>query len=208
MNPGYLDGYVEVKDRLPIFWDRFIEGRLETDLVFWDDRGICVKAFLYDGERLMSTGYAHEVPGQGSVNRTSALENCETSAVGRALANLDIRGPVGDEPRPSREEMVKSHRLAEPDEPRPMTGVATEKQVGLIKKLMKSSALTDSERDSLNKRVDRGLTKDEASKAIDWLQEKIDAAKATGGYPTDDGEEPPSLEEMAAATERRQGDTS
>lgn len=113
MRPG-LENYVEVKDRLPLFWARFPDGRVETELIFYDERGVCVKAFLWDAEVLRSTGYAHEVPGQGAVNKTSALENCETSAIGRALANLDIRGPNGNEPRPSREEMTKAKRGQDP----------------------------------------------------------------------------------------------
>jgi hypothetical protein len=56
-------------------------------------------------ELAAATGYAHEVDGQGTVNRTSALENCETSAVGRALANAGY-APKGR--RPSREEMAKT----------------------------------------------------------------------------------------------------
>ena len=51
------------------------------------------------------TGYAFEVDGQGGMaNRTSALENCETSAIGRALANIGYSGAK----RPSQEEMRKT----------------------------------------------------------------------------------------------------
>jgi hypothetical protein len=57
-----------------------------------------------------STGFAEERVGSGPVNRTSALENCETSAVGRALANLNY-APKGA--RPSVEEMGKADRYAQ-----------------------------------------------------------------------------------------------
>ena len=57
-------------------------------------------------ERPDSTGLAFEMDGQGMANKTSALENCETSALGRALANL---GYSGDK-RATREEMAKVER--------------------------------------------------------------------------------------------------
>lgn len=58
---------------------------------------------------LIATGWAEEVRGQGNVNKTSHVENCETSAIGRALANA---GVAGSDParRASREEMAKVER--------------------------------------------------------------------------------------------------
>jgi len=41
---------------------------------------------------IVGTGHAEEIRGQGPVNRTSALENCETSAIGRALAAIGLSG--------------------------------------------------------------------------------------------------------------------
>jgi hypothetical protein len=52
---------------------------------------------------LKSTGLAFEIDGAGMANKTSALENCETSAIGRALANMGLSG----DQRASREEMTK-----------------------------------------------------------------------------------------------------
>lgn len=59
---------------------------------------------------LKATGLAFEVDGQGMANKTSALENAETSAIGRALANA---GYSGDK-RASREEMEKTQRANAP----------------------------------------------------------------------------------------------
>lgn len=47
---------------------------------------VVIKACIKDGDRLLATGYAEELRGSTNINKTSALENCETSAVGRALA--------------------------------------------------------------------------------------------------------------------------
>jgi hypothetical protein len=58
---------------------------------------------------LIGTGYAEEVRGAGNVNRTSHVENCETSAIGRALANCGMAGSDMTK-RPSREEMSKVQR--------------------------------------------------------------------------------------------------
>jgi hypothetical protein len=51
-----------------------------------------MKAELWLGTTLVSTGWAEEIVGNSPVNKTSALENCETSAVGRALANFGFQG--------------------------------------------------------------------------------------------------------------------
>lgn len=57
-----------------------------------------------------ATGWAFEIDGAGMANKTSALENCETSAIGRALANMNLSGNK----RTSREEMEKVSRDVTP----------------------------------------------------------------------------------------------
>ena len=175
-----LANYTEVKDRLPVFWAEYVDGRIETELVFWDERGVCVKAFLYDGERLIATGYAHEVPGQGSVNRTSALENCETSAIGRALANRDIRGPNGNEPRPSREEMQKVERgngapkaKADNDSRKRLAGLCEQLET-LPLKLNEANQNLKAEAEGL---AVNGGAQNAVNEAIEWASGIIEAAK-------------------------------
>jgi hypothetical protein len=73
---------------------------------------ICViRAELWLEDLCIATGYAEEVRGAGNVNRTSHVENCETSAVGRALANAGMAGTDVNK-RPSREEMSKVERAS------------------------------------------------------------------------------------------------
>jgi hypothetical protein len=67
-----------------------------------------------------TTGYAEEVRGSSMVNKTSALENCETSAIGRALANYQFQG---SKKRASLEEMVKVYRQGE--QPQTTTNAAS-----------------------------------------------------------------------------------
>ena len=114
-----LEDYEPVEDRLAKFYGDHPEGRVTTELVHHGDGEWIVKAFVFraDGDWPVSaTGYAHERTGDGMVNKTSALENCETSAVGRALANLGY-APKGK--RPSREEMDKVQRSEAKAKPKP-----------------------------------------------------------------------------------------
>jgi hypothetical protein len=106
-----LDDYETVEVRLAKFWDKYPAGRVETHLVSFQDNQFIFVAHLFRtsdlNELAFSNGYAHEVIGVGMVNKTSALENCETSAIGRALANADF---ATKGKRPSREEMAKVKR--------------------------------------------------------------------------------------------------
>jgi deoxycytidylate deaminase len=88
--------YTTVAVRVEILRRNFGGVGISTEIVQWSpDKGapIVVKATVTDATgRVMSTGYAEEIRGQGQVNSTSALENAETSAIGRALAALGLSG--------------------------------------------------------------------------------------------------------------------
>ena len=106
-----LEDYELVEDRLKKYWKENPEGRIETNVVHITDDGSCVtiKAEIMDNDgRLVSTGIAQETKGDGFANTTSWMENCETSAIGRALANWKYQG--NKKARPSREEMAKVER--------------------------------------------------------------------------------------------------
>jgi hypothetical protein len=99
-----LDDYEPVDSRIKKFYSDHKDGRIITQLVDCTEiKTVIFKAMIYIGDILKSTGYAMEEKGAGYVNKTSHLENCETSAIGRGLANM---GYSGDK-RPSREEMLK-----------------------------------------------------------------------------------------------------
>jgi len=86
--------YVLVSDRIIYFNETYKDGAISTELVSpVESPTIVIKASvrpdLSQPERIF-TGYAQEVVGDGFINKTSALENAETSAVGRALAMMGI----------------------------------------------------------------------------------------------------------------------
>lgn len=85
-----LKDYVEVNTRIMKFYEKYPEGRILTEIVKWENEVIVMKATAYrsNDDTPASTGYAYEKEGSSFINKTSALENCETSAVGRALAIL------------------------------------------------------------------------------------------------------------------------
>lgn len=77
--------YAEVNQRIKAFRMVYPCGSIVTEMVS-NENGICVfKATIGDGETTLATGYAYEKEGSTFINRTSYIENCETSAVGRAL---------------------------------------------------------------------------------------------------------------------------
>ena len=82
--------YVEVNQRILAFWELYPNGRIETELIQDTGDRCTFKASVYDSDMLMATGHAFEFQSSGMVNKTSYVENCETSAVGRALGMLGI----------------------------------------------------------------------------------------------------------------------
>jgi CBS domain-containing protein len=108
-----LEDYETVEERLTKFWKDQPDGRINTTLLEANTTRFIVRAEIFRTEvdpHPWATGIAEEtVQGRG-VNATSALENCETSAIGRALANA---GYATKGKRASREEMTKVVKGAE-----------------------------------------------------------------------------------------------
>lgn len=153
-----LDNYAPVADRLALFWADNPNGRIVTEIIVDDGTRIVFRSAIYRDiadDRPVATGFAEEIRGSSNVNRTSALENAETSAVGRALSNWKYQASTE---RPSREEMVKVARYQADGiatGPKPVGEPPTAKQLGMLKALGSTAKPT---------------TKREASELIDRIK--------------------------------------
>jgi hypothetical protein len=180
-----LDDYEPVAARHARWLADHPNGRTITHMISAPGADICViRAELWLEDICIATGYAEEVRGAGNVNRTSHVENCETSAVGRALANAGYAGSDVNK-RPSREEMSKVQRMSQGTDARMPSvqvtqpaGTASDKQVGFAKSLLKKAGHPYPQGlESMDKRDMTAL---------------IDALKAgTYAPPNDDGAEDP-----------------
>ena len=102
--------YAPVAERIVRFYAEHSTGRIITRPRRVSERMVLFEARVYrcaGDRRAAATGFASERPGDGDINTVACVENTETSAIGRALANLGI---LAGRQRPSREEMVKAAR--------------------------------------------------------------------------------------------------
>ena len=149
-----LSNYETVESRLARFWAAHPNGRIRTQMLNYTGDACVFYAELYadkDDQNPVATGWAEEIKTDRGVNATAFVENCETSAIGRACANF-VFATQGK--RPSREEMGKVARMEtvghanspseSPSREHVPTGAfATPKQIGYIKKLAKDAGMDD-----------------------------------------------------------------
>lgn len=123
--------YVEVKERLKYFRANFPEYSLLSEIVERSEKEVIIVAKVINPSGVtVATGTAHEVAGSSNINRGSHVENCETSAWGRALGNLGIGI---DKSVASADEMLNKERIeSERDK-------ITEEQAARVKELCESS---------------------------------------------------------------------
>ena len=164
--------YVEVNQRIKAFRMVYPDGFIHTKMKS-NDKGVCIfKAecgfFAEDGtHRVLGTGTAYEKEGSNFINSTSYIENCETSAVGRALgmAGFGINESVA-----SYEEVAN----AKANQGGSATGAgrkASQKQIAVLAKVYKGDLLTKLlEKNGLKKLEDISMEK--ASELISKLKEK------------------------------------
>lgn len=102
--------YEPVDSRIHRFWADYPAGRIHTEIVLINETEIVIKASIFtdrDDARAVSIDFAQETRNSSPVNKLSFVENCATSAIGRALATFSY-SPKGK--RPSQEEMEKVQR--------------------------------------------------------------------------------------------------
>lgn len=108
-----LSQYATVQDRIEEFYQEFPEGSIVTNIERLDGAEVIFEARIFRSPEdvmngVFTNGFAREVEGKTPVNKTSHIENCETSAIGRALANLGYSTAAQ---RVSRSEMLKVARM-------------------------------------------------------------------------------------------------
>lgn len=89
--------YAQVNDRIKAFRELCPNGTITTDIIELANGVVTMKATVYDEEgKILGTGLAQEKESSSYINKTSYIENCETSAVGRALgfAGIGVDGPM------------------------------------------------------------------------------------------------------------------
>jgi hypothetical protein len=107
-----LNEYQTVQERIDLFWEKYPEGRFDLRMVNLTDTQVIIQARVWTdkNEKYPTTvDFAEERIGTSPVNKISHVENCSTSALGRAISALGNEfSPKGK--RPSREEMEKVSR--------------------------------------------------------------------------------------------------
>lgn len=177
-----LEDYEPVASRIARFWAEHPCGAIHTDLVFDDGHRCVIKATVYFDSTAapVSSDYAEELQTDRGVNSTSRLENCSTSAQGRALAAAGFL-PSDWTKKPSREEMQKVQRQGGEYQPAQRTSgntvitengdLASDKQRNMIKAVCKSLGKTPP--------VElQSFTKRQASAYIDELK-RLEAGEAS-----------------------------
>ena len=137
--------YTEVFVRVEQFRIAFGETMgIDTEILVDDGKRVVIKAIVTHEGNIIGSGIAEEIRGSSVVNKTSAIENCETSAIGRALASLGLHGgsyasaneiaavqrkekameeqkqpnPKAPEPKPEIDVSVHPQEPEEPEEPK------------------------------------------------------------------------------------------
>lgn len=166
--------YAEVNQRTKAFRMVYPEGTINTEIISLEN-GICtMKATIMNEGKILGTGFAQEKEGSTFINKTSYIENCETSAVGRALGmcgfGIDTSICSADELQNA---LLNQKRLTEekPEESKPKIEYATEEQIAKLTKEYQGK------REKLDKFLNENgvtaimrLPKDIAQKKIDEIE--------------------------------------
>lgn len=134
---------------------------IETQLHHFDERSVIIRAIITDADgRIIGTGHGEEVRGSSNINKTSALENAETSAIGRALAACGFAGT----------EYASADEVANAisQQNAPPTGAPTDKQKKYLWSLIKRQP--EDVQDDLIDRAKAATTADQVSSMIEKLK--------------------------------------
>jgi hypothetical protein len=144
-----INDYVQVNERIEKFYEKYPDGSIQTEIVSNEEGRIIFKAYIYRSpeDKIPCVGHAMECEGSSYINKTSHVENAETSAVGRALAMMgfEIKKSVA-----SREEVANARLRQEK-----MTNTISNDQIGEIKSI--NVRLINISRHFLNNRLFKNI---------------------------------------------------
>ena len=155
--------YVEVNERIKFFRqeEEYKNWTLSTEFTALDsDMCVCKAIVANPEQRIIASGHAHETQGSSNINKTSYVENCETSAIGRALAMMGIGIDTS---------IASANEVNE--------AIAKQDDTSLSSKPAKA---TPSKGAAKSTRSTKAAAKDPElmSKAIDYIKSQTDKAKA------------------------------
>lgn len=159
--------YVPVSERVRYFNEAYPQGMIDTEIVERKDNMVLMKAKVVPDSANPARyfiGYAQEEKGKGMVNATSYIENCQTSAIGRALG---IMGIGVEESIASADEIRNASIEKEPEFSEPTEIVSTEemlKEADEIPDLDETQALID---EIMKEGTSKGYTNGSVREAIE-----------------------------------------
>jgi galactitol-specific phosphotransferase system IIB component len=163
--------YAEVNQRIKAFRMLYPTGTIETELVSIDD-GMCImRAKVYVmGEHglrtLLGTGTAYEKENSSFINKTSYIENCETSAVGRALAMCGIGIDTSIASKEEVENAIEQQEQDKKEQEEKKKLLVDIKNLMIKKKVLANEIAEHFEKNSAD------MTIEELEEVVKWLGEK------------------------------------
>lgn len=150
---SFMDNYEPVAERIAKFWDKYPNGRLHTEIVLINETEVVIKASAFtdrEDTRAASIDFAQETRNSSSINKTSFIENCATSALGRCLATLNFQPKKdGKVIRPSREEMKKTVTKPATDFSTRLAFLTAQKDLDGLRELYKEAQTLGANADTL-----------------------------------------------------------
>jgi hypothetical protein len=175
-----LDDYVTVAERVERFYKEHPDGSLQTEILHDDGKRVVMRAraFRSPQDQMPGIGHAEEIRGQGMVNKTSALENCETSAWGRAIAALGFEVTKGIASR-EEVEQAQAEEQRQQAEGKPLV---TEAWANDARRRVRNLGVDVNEVRMKLTAMNAGrleeLTESQAATFDQWLSEKADQVEA------------------------------
>jgi len=156
--------YVEVNERIKYFRENYKDWALTSNIIeLTENRCVIQASVLNQDNRVIATGTAYEMLGSSFINKTSFIENCETSAWGRALANLgvglDTSIASADEVLNAKKQQETPKTKEELDDSKYQAMIVAigEGKIDVVQERMKNYKLTKKQKTTLDKLIKKQI---------------------------------------------------